>query len=96
MANALGTATLDFGAWPGSNEAQVVIGGQSAISAGSYTGVFPMAEASGAHTLNDSTYAFMWIAVTCTAAVAGVGFTVLARSAYSFTGTFVIRWVWSD
>lgn len=96
MASAVGTATIDFGAWPGTNETSVAVTGQSAIGSASYTAAFPMAEASGVHTVSDAAYAAMWMALTAEAATAGVGFTVRARSTYTFTGTFVVRWVWSD
>lgn len=96
MASAVGTATINFGAWPGTNEASVAVAGQSAIGALSYTAAFLMAEASGAHTVSDAAYAATWLALTADAATAGVGFTVRARTAYTFTGTFVVRWVWSD
>ena len=96
MASGVGTATIDFGAWPGSNEASVAVIGQSTIGAAAYTAAFPMAEASGTHTVSDAAYAAMWMALTADAATAGVGFTVRARTTYTFTGTFVVRWVWSD
>jgi hypothetical protein len=96
VANAVGTATVDFGTWPGTNETTVPVTGQSAISAGSHAEAFLMAEASGTHTAADAGYAPLWIALTCTVPVAGAGFTINARAAYAFTGTFAIRWVWSD
>jgi hypothetical protein len=96
VASAVGTATIDFGAWPGTNEASVAVTGQTGIGALSYTAAFPMAEASGAHTLSDSIYAALWMSLTASAATAGVGFTVYVRTEYTLTGTFVVRWVWSD
>lgn len=96
MASAVGTATVDFGAWPGTQEQSVTVTGQAAISALSYTAAFVMAEASGVHTLNDAVYAPLWMALTASAATAGAGFTIYCRTEYKFTGTFVIRWVWSD
>lgn len=96
MANGVGTATIDFGAWPGSNEASVAVTGQPFISITSNAEAFMMAEASGVHTVNDATYASLFISLTCSAPTGGVGFTVNARAEYKLTGTFLIRWVWSD
>lgn len=96
MPSATGTATIGFGAAPGSNEASVAVSGQASISATSSAEAFMMAEASSDHTADDAAYAAVWIALTCGVPVAGVGFTIYARSEYAFTGHFVVRWVWAD
>ena len=44
MANAQGTATLDFGAHPGAKEASVAVTGQAAISATSKVEAYVMAD----------------------------------------------------
>jgi hypothetical protein len=49
-----GTATIDFGAWPGSNEAAAVITGVAGIAAGAAVEAWPMADASGSHTAADA------------------------------------------
>jgi hypothetical protein len=87
---------VDFGAWPGSNEASVAVTGQAAILSTSHAEAFPMAEASGAHTVSDAAYAPLFVTYTCAAPSTGVGFTIFARAEYTFTGTFALRWVWSD
>lgn len=96
MASGSGTATLNFGAWPGTNEATAAVAGQAAISTTSAAEAFLMAEASGAHTAADVAYAALFMALTCTVPVAATGFTITARAAYTLTGTFAVRWVWSD
>lgn len=96
MASGSGTATLNFGAWPGTGEAATAVTGQAAISATSAAEAFLMAEASGVHTAADVAYAALFIALTCTVPVAATGFTITARTAYALTGTFLVRWVWSD
>lgn len=96
MSSATGTATLDFGSWPGSNEATVAVAGQADISATSPVEAFLMAEPSGSHTAADAAYAALFVALTCTTPTDGVGFAIEARAAYTLTGTFAVRWVWSD
>lgn len=96
MASGSGSATVTFPAWPGSNEASVAVTGQAAISATSAAEAFMMAEVSGVHTAADASYAALFIALTCSVPTAGVGFTVNARAEYTLTGTYLLRWVWSD
>lgn len=93
---AIGTAVIDFGAYPGSNEASVAVTGQSSIQATSKVESWLMAEASADHTINDATYAAMLIAVTCGIPTTGTGFTIYARCAEKMQGTFNVRWVWAD
>jgi hypothetical protein len=92
---AQGTSTIDFGSWPGNNEASIAVTGQAAITALSSAEAFMMSEVSGVHTVNDAKYAALFIALTCTVPSAGTGFTIDARSEYKLTGTFVLRWVWN-
>jgi hypothetical protein len=90
-----GTATIDFGSWPGTNEASVTVTGQTGIVSGSVCGALLIAETSGSHTPADAAYAAMFITLTCSAPTAGTGFAVYARSRYKMTGTFSIKWFWS-
>lgn len=96
MASGVGTATVNFGAHPGANEASIAVTGQTSISATSHAEAWLMAEASGAHTVSDATYATVLIGLSCTVPVAATGFTINARSTEKMTGTFAVRWVWSD
>lgn len=97
MANATGTVTIDFGAFPGSNEASVTVTGQGSISATSKAEAFVMADdTSGTHTASDHRYFAMLAALTCGTPVAAAGFTIYARSAEKLQGTFALRWVWAD
>lgn len=94
--SAAGSATIDFGSWPGSNEASVTITGQSSITADARVEVRLAAEASGDHTAADAAYAALFIALTCSAPAEGEGFTIHARSSEKLTGTFTARWAWSE
>ena len=97
MAGATGTATLNFGAYPGSNEASVAITGQSAISSGSKADAFVMADdTSSDHPAGDHRYFEVFAALSCGTPTAGVGFTIHARSAHKLTGQWTVRWVWAD
>lgn len=97
MANATGTATLDFGAYPGSNESSVVVTGQTGISTTSKAEAFIMADdTSTDHTASDHRYAAILMGLSCGTPTAGNGFTVYARSVEKLQGTWTIRWVWAD
>jgi hypothetical protein len=93
---ATGTATIDFGAAPGSNEASVAVTGQAAIGAGSdVEPYFRGDDTTTDHNADDHKYAALLISVTAADLVAGTGFTIHARSTEEMEGTFKIRWVWN-
>lgn len=97
MANGTGTATIDFGAFPGSNEASVAVTGQTSITATSKAEAFVMGDdTSGTHTANDHRYFSALAGLTCGTPSAGTGFTIYARSTEILQGTFALRWVWTD
>lgn len=97
MASGQGTAIIDFGSYPGSNEASVAVTGQTTISATSKAESFIMADDTTAdHTANDHKYAPIFITPTCGTPVAATGFTIYGRSTEIMQGTFALRWVWSD
>lgn len=95
MASGIGTFTLDFGAYPGSNETSVTVSGQTGISASTPVEAFMMAEPAGTHTAQDASYGALFIALTCGAPV-GDSFTVYARSEHKMQGQFAGRYVWAD
>jgi hypothetical protein len=91
---ARGTAIIDFGAFPGSNEATVAVTGQGAITAASDVEPYFMAEPTSDHTALDHAYASRFISLTSDIPTAGAGFNILARSEHLMQGTFNVRWVW--
>ena len=93
MANK-GSAVVDFGAFGGSNEASVAIS-DAAILAGSLCDAWIVAKSTSDHTVNDHTYAALFIALTCGVPTASTGFTIYARSTEKMQGTFNIEWAWS-
>jgi hypothetical protein len=97
MANGTGTATIDFGAYPGSSEASITVTGQGAISATSKAEAFVMADdTSSSHTASDHRYFAALAALTCGTPTAATGFTIYARALDKLQGTWTLRWVWAD
>lgn len=96
MASGTGTATIDFGANPGTNEASVVVTGIAAIGGSAKAEAFFMYSTSASHTANDHAYAALFTGLSCGTVVAATGFTIYARSSEKLTGTFTLQYVWAD
>jgi hypothetical protein len=97
MATGTGTATINFGAFPGSNEATVVVSGQGTISATSKAEAWVMGDDSTAdHTARDHRYFDVFCGLTCGTPTAATGFTIYATSQQKLQGTYKVRWVWAD
>jgi hypothetical protein len=89
-----GTATIDFGTFPGSNEATVSFA-DAGVPAGAKVQAFIASDATtGAHTANDHRYAALFIHLTAQPN-AGVGGNIYARSLEKMQGTFAVRWQWA-
>jgi hypothetical protein len=96
MASGHGTGTLDFGAFPGSNEASVSVTGLTGISGTSKAEAYFMAsDTTSDHTAADHRYAAALIGLTC-ATPSGSACTVYGRCVEAMQGTFSIRLVWAD
>lgn len=97
MANATGTATIDFGSGLGAQEASVAVTGQAAISATSKVEAWIMGDDTSAnHTAGDHRYVGLFLSLTCGTPTAGTGFTIYGRAVDKLSGQFTLRWVWSD
>lgn len=97
MASGQGTAEVDFGAFPGTNEAQVAVTGQASISATSKVEAYMMADDTSVdYTAADVRYLGLWCALSCGTPSAGVGFTVYGRSEEQLQGRVPVRFVWAD
>lgn len=90
-----GTATVNFGAFPGSTDASVAVTGQTGILAGSKVKAWIMATATADHTADEHLVDPPRVAVGPVGA--GVGFTI-----YAFTnntrrhyGDYTVAWEWS-
>lgn len=91
---AVGTATLNFGAFPGTTDTSVAVTGQSGILSGSAVEAYIAPVATAEHTADEH-----WvesIQVTAGNIVAGTGFTIYGRTTDSkrLYGNFNIGWVW--
>lgn len=93
MANATGTAVLNFGAAPGTNFVTVAVTGQTGITTGSHVEAWMMAESTATH--NAYEHAIAPIKLTVGDIVANTGFTINAVTDWRLTGTFNAHWVWS-
>ncbi len=91
----VGSATIDFGAFPGSSEASVNVTGQGSILTTSYAFAFIQSNDTTAdHTANDHAYAAALIGLVCGSFVAGTGFTIKAICPDRLCGTFKVRFMW--
>lgn len=90
-----GTAIIDFGAHPGSNEALIAVTGQTAILTTSIANAYVLATATSSnHTADDHKYFSAFAGLSTSAPSAGTGFTIYARSTQKLTGTWTINWSW--
>jgi hypothetical protein len=94
MATGTGTATLDFGATPGTNIVSVDVTGQGSILSTDHVECWMMGTSSTA-THNAYEHMIAPIKLSVTAVSAGVGFTITGISEFRLTGTFLVHWVWA-
>lgn len=97
MSTGQGTAIIDFGAYPGNNEASVAVTGQATILATSKAEAYVMADDTSAdHTAADHRYFPRLASLTCGTPTAATGFTIYARSEHKLQGQWTVRFVWAD
>lgn len=89
-----GTATLDFGAHPGSIRTQLAVTGQTAILAGSKVGVAVRVAATAEHTADEVRVDPPQVCAG--AIVAATGFTIYASSetTRAHYGRYDVDWTW--
>jgi len=89
-----GTATLNFGPFPGATDALVVITEQSGIVAGSRVQACVRLEATADHSIDEH-----WVEdfdINAGNNVAGVGFTIYGRTRnHRLYGLWNVAWIWS-
>lgn len=93
---AQGQIVINFGA--GSDRATVNVTGQAGILASSLCEAWidATAPATAEHTQDEHEMAAAGIGISCTAIVAGTGFTIVAASAVGIVaGHFNLAWVWN-
>lgn len=92
---AAGTATISFGAAPGSSVATVAVTGQAAIGASDHAEAFFMADTTADHNTVEHMIFSRMVGLTCGPVIAGTGFTITAECELRITGDVKCRWVWS-
>lgn len=96
MATGQGTAIINFGTFPGTNEASVAVSA-ALISATSKAEAYIMGDdTTSDHTNIDHRLFNSLVGLTCGTPVAATGFTIYATSINSHVGTFNVRYVWAD
>lgn len=97
MATGQGIVVIDFGSFPGSNEASVAVTGLTTISATSKVEAYIMGgDTTSDHTASDHRYAAALISLTCGTPTAATGFTLYGVCLDKMQGTFQVRWVFAD
>ncbi len=91
---ATGTAIIDFGAFPGSNEASITFAAPTIGAGAKIEAFFMSGDSTVDHTVADHRYAPLLISLTAQPD-AGVGGIIYGRSLEKMQGTFAVRWVWS-
>ena len=89
-----GTVTLDFGAFPGSNEASISFADTSILAGSIVRAWFAADSVTADHTADDHKYAPVFISLTALP-TAGVGGTIYARSDEKMQGQWLVNWEWS-
>lgn len=89
-----GSATLDFGAFPGANEASIAFADPSIVAGSQVQAWFAADDTTADHTTNDHKYAPVFISLTALP-TAGVGGTIYARSEHKMQGQWAVRYSWS-
>lgn len=88
-----GTATLDFGAAPGTTSANVTVTGQTALTSNSYIQVFIQGtDATADHTAFEHGFISSYLKPFVQNIVAGSSFNIEAHSAIRLTGQITVRW----
>ncbi len=92
---ASGTATVDFGVFPGKADASVAVTGQTSIVDGSLVGAWIRPVATADHTADE--HLVEDIRIHAGAIVAGTGFTIrgIAPGRLTLYGLWTVAWAWT-
>jgi hypothetical protein len=89
-----GTAEIDFGAFPGSNEGSVTVTGQTMITAGKNIQLTVSCETSADYTAEDMAWIASLVGLSAGNIVAATSFTIYARSQHEMQGKIKINWAY--
>lgn len=87
-----GEATLDFGSFPGSNEAEVNFSNPDVTITSRVQVYFNADDSTSDHTNIDHQYAALFMSLAANT-ISGGG-TIYAKALHAFTGTFKVRYAW--
>jgi hypothetical protein len=91
----VGTATIDFGAAPGTNVATAAVTGQATILSTSYVQAWLCgADSTADHNGAEHTFLPLWLTVNASTITAGTGFTLTAFTELRLAGQVKVRWSW--
>lgn len=91
-----GTATLAFGAAPGTNVVIATVTGQTGIAAGASIKAWIAADSTADHNAYEHAVIFPGrIGLACGDVINGVGFSIYASTELRLTGNVACRWEWS-
>ena len=92
---ATGTAVLNFGAAPGTNQIDLAITGQSSITPSSYCEAWLSATPHADHNLAEMKLLSCNVGLLAHTISNGVGFTITATTELRLTGNINVDWVWN-
>jgi hypothetical protein len=93
--SATGTAILDFGSTPGTNQVSVAVTGQTGIGGSSYAEAWLSPVATATHNLEEIKLITIKLGVLAHTISNGVGFTITGTTELRLTGTINVNWVWA-
>ena len=97
MASGVGTATINFGATPGSTNATLAITGQTSIASGAHIEAWIQGDSTADHNAYEHLVILSrLVSLACGDLVAGTGFTIYAATELKITGQVACHWVWSS
>lgn len=90
-----GTATIDFGAFPGTSDTSVAVTGQSGIVSGSFVEAWIRPIATADHSADE--HMLEQLKVFAANIVAGTGFTIYGISCapHQLYGQWTVAWAWA-
>jgi hypothetical protein len=95
MAGAAGTATVSFGASPGTRRASVTVSGQTGLVAADHVEAWIMRESTSDHSADEHELLASDARVLCEVTGSGT-FVATVAADTTWTGDFKVRWVWTN
>ena len=90
-----GTATLNFGAAPGTNVATVTVTGQTTLLAGSRIKAWVAGQTASHNAYEHATILPLAVSLAISDVIAGTGFTIYGTTDLRLAGTVAVAWEWA-